>query len=359
MLSNVASPGASNRHSIIKSDINGNLLWNKVYGPEDRANGGNIITPSSDNNLWVASLVFDNSYDLSLFEYQNNISKIDTAGNVLWNYITPLSQGQIGYIGGLVEADDGGLIINALYGYENQEGWPRYMEWEKYIYKISSEGELVWELEIPAPWLSAVGAAWRMIKVSDGSGYVAIADDLHYSGIDGDSISYHGWMGKIDDNGNLLWARTYTGVDSDDNRQLLYDVKEASDGGFVAVGFSRDYTADTLQQQAWIIKTDEYGCIVPGCNITSTEDPETSQISLSLYPNPSSDILNVWYASVDFNPRQPPQFQVTDMQGRVWREFRADTNNVTLMLSVRDLPVGTYFLTCSEKREALPFVVLR
>jgi hypothetical protein len=359
MLNSIISILGKNQKAIIKTDSVGNTVWHELQGDASDDSRSGVISMASDGSIWMAQTIVDDDFSLPLFKFQTRTSKIDTSGNLLWEHITPLSQGQIGYIGGLVEADDGGLIINALYGYENQDGWPRYMEWEKYIYKISSEGELVWELEIPAPWLSTVQVAWRMIKVSDGSGYVAIADDLHYSGFDGDSISYHGWMGKIDDNGNLLWARTYTGVDSDDNRQLLYDVKEASNGGFVAVGFSRDYTADTLQQQAWIIKTDEYGCIVPGCNITSTKDPETSQISLSLYPNPSSDILNIWYASADFNPRQPPQFQVTDMQGRVWKSFSADTNNVTLMLSVQDLPVGSYVLTCSEKEGGLPFVIAR
>ncbi|MGK0364182.1 MAG: hypothetical protein ACI85O_001239 [Saprospiraceae bacterium] len=358
LLNNVSSPLPKNRHTLIKTDNSGNLIWYKLYGQPDESTSGCVVMPTSDGNLWLASITIDNSQSLSLFEYQNSLSKVDTSGNTLWNFTTPLSQGQIGRIGGLVEAEDGGLIINALYGYENQDGWPRYMEWEKYIYKISSEGELVWELEIPAPWLNGSTAAWRMIKVADNSGYVAVARDLLYDGGE-DSISQRGWIGKVDDDGNLLWGRSYVGVDSYNDFQMLYDVKETADGGFVAVGWSEDDNADTLARQAWIIKTDEHGCLVPGCNLTATDEPETTQISLSLYPNPSSDILNIWYESADFNPRQPPQFQVTDMQGRIWRRFSTDVNQVTLMLSVRDLPVGSYLLTCSERREALPFVVLR
>ena len=358
VLNNARHPSTFGNIIVVKLDASGNMIWENSYGISSNFDVSGSITLLSDGNILMATTRLDESYSLDEFEFQTLFTKIDTAGNILWTHITPLEQGQIGRVGGVVEADDGGIIINALYGYEGANGPTRYMKWEKYIYKISSEGELVWELEIPASWLSGSTAAWRMIRVADNSGYVAVARDLLYDGGE-DSISQRGWIGKVDDNGNLLWGRSYVGVDSDNDFQMLYDVKEAADGGFVAVGWSEDDNADTLARQAWIIKTDEYGCIVPGCNLTSTEDPEATQISLSLYPNPSSDILNVWYASADFNPRQPPRFQVTDMQGRVWRSFSADTNNVTLMLSVRDLPVGSYLLTCSERREALPFVVVR
>lgn len=359
-VNNSQLPNGYNNVILTKMDSLGNTIFEKPFGISNKMDVATQIINCSDGNLCMVITQYNHDEALDLYEYQSCLIKTDTLGNTLWTYKSPLEQGQIGFPGGIVEADDGGFVINARYGYEQNIVYPRYMEWEKYIYKISSTGELEWELEVPSAWMSRSQEAWRMIKTSDNSGYVMVATDLLYDG--GQEVttpvSKRGWLGKVDDDGNLLWARNYVGVNSLRNYQVLYDVKETADGGLVAVGYSEDDTADTLALQAWIIKTDEYGCIVPGCQVTNTENPNLPQIKTSLYPNPVSDILNIWYNDPHFDYRNPPQFRITDVSGKVWSEFETDTNDTTLMVSVRELPPGSYFLNCSATRNAIPFVVV-
>ncbi len=359
-VNNAQHPSQYNNVILTKIDSLGNVLWEKPFGSSSKMDVATDLIKCNDGTICIATVRYDEDHSLDYFEYQTRLIKTDTTGATIWTYTSPLEQGQIGFIGGIAEADDGGFVINALYGYEQNIVNPRYMEWEKYIYKISSTGELLWELEIPSAWLSGTTQAWRMIKTQDNSGYVMVGTDLLYDGGQGPqtSISERGWLAKIDDDGTLLWTRKYTGVNSLRNYQVLYDVKETLDGGFVAVGYSDDDTADTLTLQAWIIKTDEYGCIVPGCHITNTENPDLPQIKTSIYPNPVSDILNIWYSDPNFDYRNPPRFKVTDISGHIREEFITNINDTTLMLSVRDLPAGSYFLTCSTTQKSIPFMVL-
>ncbi len=61
------------------------------------------------------------------------------------------------------------------------------------------------------------------------------------------------WLLKIDSSGNILWNKTYGGIDKDDFRSIL----ETSDGGYVASGASRSFSSGVVD--FWILKTDSSG----------------------------------------------------------------------------------------------------
>jgi hypothetical protein len=70
----------------------------------------------------------------------------------------------------------------------------------------------------------------------------------------------------------------------------LYDIKPTSDGGFVSAGWfahSIDNTQDT-----WVIKVDSFGCLVPGCELTSVPKIERSITALNIYPNPANEVVH-------------------------------------------------------------------
>jgi hypothetical protein len=62
------------------------------------------------------------------------------------------------------------------------------------------------------------------------------------------------WLIKIDANGNLLWNRTYGGID----REIGDSHIETSDGGFAIIG--RTYQSGSSgPTDIWLIKTDKNG----------------------------------------------------------------------------------------------------
>ncbi len=65
--------------------------------------------------------------------------------------------------------------------------------------------------------------------------------------------NYDGWLIKTDSNGAELWNQ-YIGGDSTD---YIYDIKEASNGDFLVVGYSNSWT--TYEYDLWVVRTDSAG----------------------------------------------------------------------------------------------------
>ncbi|HEX4851432.1 MAG TPA: hypothetical protein VFV08_11530, partial [Puia sp.] len=83
---------------------------------------------------------------------------------------------------------------------------------------------------------------------------------------DGDVGSNKGgedvWLGKIDDNGNLLWHQVYGGSGSD----YPYYISKTNDGGYLITGYTNSSDSDITQNHGkldfWVIKTDINGAKV-------------------------------------------------------------------------------------------------
>ena len=84
-------------------------------------------------------------------------------------------------------------------------------------------------------------------------------------------------------------------------------------------------------QPGWLLKVDEYGCLVPDCT------------PLLLYPNPVSEALQVYFSGP---AGQEHHFRILDAQGREWRRFATQLSEVTLLMEVGELPAGVYYLQC-------------
>jgi len=61
------------------------------------------------------------------------------------------------------------------------------------------------------------------------------------------------WLIRTDDSGNLLWNKTYGGIDDD----CGYALVECSDRGFALVGYTSSYGEGS--SDFWLIRTDSYG----------------------------------------------------------------------------------------------------
>ncbi|MFN9392652.1 MAG: T9SS type A sorting domain-containing protein, partial [Flavobacteriales bacterium] len=93
----------------------------------------------------------------------------------------------------------------------------------------------------------------------------------------------------------------------------------------------------------WILKTDEYGCLIPGCHV-SVEELEEADQSFLVGPNPASRMLNL-YVPGEVKRHNQPLFRLTELTGKLIREFPADTGRTTYMLDVSGYPAGLYLLT--------------
>ncbi|MCO6493896.1 MAG: T9SS type A sorting domain-containing protein, partial [Phaeodactylibacter sp.] len=130
-------------------------------------------------------------------------------------------------------------------------------------------------------------------------------------------------------------------------------------------------TVNAPRQQGWLLKVDEYGCLVPGCELVSgVEGPKSSDdfessddCTLLLYPNPVSEELRVYFSGPAGDEHH---FRILDAQGREWRRFSTRLPasldvaghagrswEVTLLVEVGDLPGGVYYLQCLREGQVV------
>ena len=88
---------------------------------------------------------------------------------------------------------------------------------------------------------------------------------------------------------------------------------------------------------------------------TPVADLETNPLSISLFPNPSSDYINV-----SFKSDQPGQFgyQIIDLSGRVYLSGNELVKQNKSSISIQALPAGSYILSVSNQavNSSVPFI---
>ncbi|MFZ6051618.1 hypothetical protein [Halocola ammonii] len=64
-----------------------------------------------------------------------------------------------------------------------------------------------------------------------------------------------------------LWSRKYIYYDSQEADHFIRYLKPAPDGGYIGCGFVENAFEDPFPgiEQLWLFRTDEYGCLEPGC----------------------------------------------------------------------------------------------
>ena len=149
---------------------------------------------------------------------------------------------------------------------------------------------------------------------------------------------------KLSPQGDSIWNREYEYLTTAGARNQIYDAASTPDGGFLICGQSTG-SGSGASQQGWLLKLDEHGCLVPGCHTPLVVLPFSAKglISLSVYPNPTSDYLNIHYQSLETGVELT--FSILDMQGRVIRRYESsDIADKTYILPTFDLMTGLYIL---------------
>ena len=183
---------------------------------------------------------------------------------------------------------------------------------------------------------------YALVESIDNSGYVAGGIKKEYlpeeeqTASTGTTIS-QGWLVKVDEDGEVLWDRTYHYVDTPNERQTLNDLKATSDGGYIFCGESRDDSAEAIEptQQGWLVKLDQHGCLVEGCHLSDNiEELSTSTEYFKAGPVPAGDFLNIYQTKALDNSFS---YQLHDMNGKLIEHFPAADFQTTFMLPVHEL----------------------
>jgi hypothetical protein len=216
---------------LIKTDVNGNMLWDKTFGGPDieyafsvlqTADGGYLIT--GDTHSYGAG-----GEDVWLV-------KTDADGNMSWD--KTYGGAEFDSPNSIIETKDGGYIIAGItfsYGAGGEDAW---------LIKTDADGNMLWDKTYGGSDDDAISS----VKETKDGGYI-IAGWTTSSGAGGMDM----WLIKTDAAGDKLWDKTFGGANTDVACSALL----TSVGGYLLAGTTLSYGDGN--GDAWLIKTDAKG----------------------------------------------------------------------------------------------------
>ena len=218
---------------IIKTDMFGNLQWDKKFGGSSTEEAYSVIE-TIDGGFMIAG--FTNSFGSGNYDYW--LVKTDSNGQMQWNqtYGGPSWD----EARSVIQLNDGGYAIagmTASFGAGSNDFW---------LLKTDVDGNIEWNQTYGT---ESYEKAYSLVESSDGG--FALAGYVSYSVFENDFL-----LVKTDELGNMQLNKTYGGEDW----QIAYSLVQTSDGGYALAG-------ETLPSigtvDFWLIKTDENGITRP------------------------------------------------------------------------------------------------
>ena len=204
---------------LIKTDKNGNELWNRTYGGGEGELVKSLIIADDNCFIFVGST---SSYDIGGIDVW--LLKTDSEGNELWNK----SYGGYSYDVGfeVKQTEDNGFVIVGRYT-PSYEGFA-----DVCLIKTDSSGNM--------EWIRYHGGTDQdsgySVASTDDDGYMVVG--MRHSGLS----SFQGWMLKTDRNGNKLWDEVIGGHPS--------KIIKSNDGNYIVAG--------SKTGGAWLFKFEDF-----------------------------------------------------------------------------------------------------
>jgi len=328
---------------VIKLDSLWNNQWRKTYGnlKFERPWTTEIL---ADGSLIIGAVRMNINQTAENYTWQTWILAIDSLGNELWNYFSPIEQLRDA-ANGLFVLENGDLLIASGFGTEYENPSVNDVYFEKSLARINPyTGTLIWEREYKGPHAPTSIRTVDVIPVPGEEALVAIGSTIDVFPIE-DGFRQWGWIHKSTLDGDSVWTREYQYLETVNSYHILYDIKSSADGGYILAGEIRDISgADSIPQQAWILKVDEYGCLIPGCQLVNTSEVELNpSLDLAIYPNPATDYLH-FEIRTSATALAEGNIQIVDTQGRIEQSFPQINEGVTYVAPLFAYPPGVYFL---------------
>jgi len=216
---------------LVKTDSNGNKLWNKTFGGtyDDWARA---VQQASDGGYIIAG--HTESYGAGSMDFW--LVKTDANGTEQWN--KTLGGTYDDWASSVQQTTDSGYIIagrTESYGAGSEDVW---------LVKADSNGNKLWNKTFGG---SQDDMALSVQQTSDG-GYIVAGETCSYG-----AGHYDVWLVKTDANGTEQWNKTFGGLGID----WAYSVQQTTDSGYIVAGGTTSYGVGSWD--FWLVKTDANG----------------------------------------------------------------------------------------------------
>jgi hypothetical protein len=212
---------------LVKTDAFGNQQWNRTFGGKEFDWASCVIQSSDGGYLLVGS-----TYTSKEMGYDIWIVKTDANGNEMWN--RTFGGKYHDYAASVIETSEGGYAIAGIKDSFNDGGYSIsvYRDLivmgiaDAWLIKTDSQGNEIWNNTFGG--VSDDGA-FCIVQTSDG-GYALAGNSYSFTGGNNTDI----WLVKTDSAGNMLWNNHFGGAKDD----FGYFVTQTSDGGYAVGGIT-------------------------------------------------------------------------------------------------------------------------
>jgi len=218
---------------VVKTDLYGNIIWNKTYGGKKRENFL-CVQQTSDGGYILTG--YTSSFGAGVDDLW--LMKIDSSGKKEWDK----TYGCSSYDNGVFvkqTSDEGYIIVGRTEKYSTFE--------DIWLIKTDNLGNLTWDKAFNT---GAYECGFYLQQTTDG-GYIIVGDIFTF---------YYpmpfiaGWAIKTDNIGNIQWDKKFWyGTDDCTTKSVC----QTSDGGYIIAGGTACFGTTGLD--AWLIKLDETG----------------------------------------------------------------------------------------------------
>lgn len=205
--------------------------WAYTFGGTEN-DSISMVSQTSDGGYVVAGET--NSFGPG---YSNGwIIRLAGNGSVMWQKAYGSGSESIRSI---AQTTDGGYVVA---GSTNSSGAVNGDVW---VIKLDTGGNTAWQKRY-----GGTGSEFaRSIRQTQDGGYIVAGQTSSFGAGWVDM-----WIFKLDNTGNLVWQKTYGGLDYDE----AYSIEQTADGGYIVAGRTSSFGAPA-SHYAWVLKLDESG----------------------------------------------------------------------------------------------------
>ena len=247
---------------LIKTDNQGNLLWDICYGGS-HGDGGVRIFPANANEYFLLGSAHSSDGDISDDPYPEStdywIVKIDSAGTILWDRIVGgniLDQLWTG-----TPTSDGGIVAFGWSGSTDGDVSTNYGLYDMWLVKLNNDGDVLWDRSF-----GTSGFDWgqAIIETSDKGFLIGGASKIKDGGnltCEPHSDETEAILVKLDSLGNIEWQQCYGGSRDESFTRLL-----ELDDGYIITGYTASNDGDVSgwhpgangdpHIDIWVVKVD-------------------------------------------------------------------------------------------------------